>query len=195
MLGKIRIKNNLFPLSFKPMIIAIKGEKNSGKTAFIEKLLEKLQGYRVVVIKSSEHERIDKEGKDTFRHREAGAMASILLVKKESIVFTDAMDVEEAISFVRRKLMPDFIIIEGNKSLEGLKYRVVEMKDKPDVNALYNDMIKSLKKRRLEIFVDGKKIPMNDFVEDIFYSVIETMLSKLKGGEGREVEIFLHDMA
>jgi len=174
------------------MIVAIKGVKNSGKTAFIEKLLERLKGYRVVVIKSSEHDRIDREGKDTFRYREAGSAAALLLAGKESVIFSRAMNVEEAISFAMRKFLPDFIIVEGNKSVENLKCRIVDMEKEADVDGLYHDMVKSLKRRKLEIFVDGKKLPMNEFVENIFYNVLKSMLSTLKRGEGKEVEIFLH---
>lgn len=40
------------------MILAIKGEKNSGKTTLIEKLLKKIDG-KVVVIKSSSINELD----------------------------------------------------------------------------------------------------------------------------------------
>ena len=177
------------------MIIAIKGKKNSGKTAFIEKLLKKLNGYREVVIKSSGHERIDDESKDTFRYRKAGSRAALIAVKEESVLFMDSMGLEDAISFVRRKLAPDFIIVEGYKSVENLKCRVVDVEEKPDVEAIYQDMIKSLKRRRMEIFVDGKPLPMNEFVEEMMYNVVKSMLSTLKRGEGKEVEILLHERA
>ena len=94
------------------MIIAIKGEKKSGKTAFIEKLLEKLRGYKIIVIKSSEHERIDEEGKDTFRYREAGAVASIIVARNEIVLFSNENGLDKAINLAK-KLMPDLIIVEG----------------------------------------------------------------------------------
>ena len=55
---------------------------------FIENLLKKLKGYKVVVVKSSMHEAIDEEGKDTWRYREGGAIASIISTKKEIVLFT-----------------------------------------------------------------------------------------------------------
>ena len=177
------------------MIIAIKGKKNSGKTTFIEKLLEKLKGYSIVVIKSSGHERIDDENKDTFRYRKAGGKAALIAVKKESVLFMESMSLEDAISFVRRKLTPDFIIVEGYESVENLKCRVVDVEENPDVEAIYQDMIKSLKRRRMEIFVDGKPLPMNEFVEKMMYNVVKSMLSTLKRGEGKEVEILLRERA
>ncbi|HEC87971.1 MAG TPA: molybdopterin-guanine dinucleotide biosynthesis protein B, partial [Thermoplasmata archaeon] len=58
------------------MIIGIKGRHNSGKTSLIEKIIEKFKHYRIVVVKTSEHETIDVEKSDTNRYRKAGAKAS-----------------------------------------------------------------------------------------------------------------------
>jgi len=175
------------------MIIAIKGVRNTGKTTFIEKLLEKLQGYQVVVIKSSEHERIDKKGKDSFRYRKAGSIASMMVMREESVIFMKPMELEEAISFVERKISPDFIIVEGNESIEKLKCRVVDMAEEPDLEQIYEDMVRSIKRRKMEIFVDGKKLPMNEFVEGLMYNTIKAMLSTLKRGEGGSVEIVMRE--
>jgi len=175
------------------MIVAIKGARNTGKTTFIERLLEKLHDYKVVVIKSSEHERIDEDGKDTFRYRKAGGIASVMIMKEESVIFMKPMELEDAVSFVARKFSPDFIIVEGNKSVETLKCRVVDMAEKPDVEQVYNDMVRSIKRRRMEIFIDGKKLPMNEFVERLMYNTIKAMLSTLKRGEGKEAEILIKE--
>jgi len=101
------------------MLIAIKGKKNSGKTLFIENLLKKLKGYKVVVVKSSMHEAIDEEGKDTWRYREAGAIASIISTKKEIVLFTKGTEnkLKDAIN-IAKKFFPDVIIVEGYKSVE-----------------------------------------------------------------------------
>ena len=57
-------------------VFAFSGFSGSGKTTLIEKLIPvfKRRGYRVAVIKHDAHDfEIDKEGKDTYRFREAGA--------------------------------------------------------------------------------------------------------------------------
>jgi molybdopterin-guanine dinucleotide biosynthesis protein B len=65
-----------------PPVIAIIGKKNCGKTTLIEKLIPELieLGFRVGTIKHHHHGAInmDQPGKDTWRHKQAGAHAVVL---------------------------------------------------------------------------------------------------------------------
>ena len=57
-------------------VIGFAGFSGAGKTTLVERLIPvlKLQGQRVSVVKHAHHKfDIDHAGKDTFRHREAGA--------------------------------------------------------------------------------------------------------------------------
>lgn len=59
-----------------PPIISVVGKSGSGKTTLIEKLIPELKkrGYRIAVIKHAFHPfETDKEGKDSWRHKAAGA--------------------------------------------------------------------------------------------------------------------------
>ena len=59
-----------------PPIISIVGKSNSGKTTLIEKLVPELKrrGHRIGVIKHALHGfNMDHEGKDSWRHKKAGA--------------------------------------------------------------------------------------------------------------------------
>jgi molybdopterin-guanine dinucleotide biosynthesis protein B len=59
-----------------PPVISIVSKKSSGKTTLIEKLIPALgaRGYRVGTVKHDTHGfEIDHEGKDTWRHKQAGA--------------------------------------------------------------------------------------------------------------------------
>ncbi|OQX06589.1 MAG: molybdopterin-guanine dinucleotide biosynthesis protein B [Desulfobacteraceae bacterium IS3] len=59
-----------------PPIISVVGKSGSGKTTLIEKLIPEMKkrGYRIAIIKHAFHQfDIDKEGKDSWRHRAAGA--------------------------------------------------------------------------------------------------------------------------
>jgi molybdopterin-guanine dinucleotide biosynthesis protein MobB len=179
------------------MIIAIRGEKNSGKTAFIEKLLEKLRDYKIVVIKSSEHERIDEEGKDTFRYRKAGATASIIVARNEIVLFSNENGLHEAINLAR-KLMPDLIIVEGYESVKRLNCRTIGVEKEIDIDKIYREVLEEIKKekerrKKVEIFVDGKNLPLNNFVKELFHKTMKAMLSCLKGGEGKEIEIMIRE--
>ncbi len=58
------------------LILSIVSKKNCGKTTLLEKLIPELKerGYRVGILKHDVHGfDIDHEGKDTFRHKAAGA--------------------------------------------------------------------------------------------------------------------------
>ncbi|MFC5497444.1 molybdopterin-guanine dinucleotide biosynthesis protein B [Caenimonas terrae] len=62
-------------------VVGFAGYSGSGKTTLVERLIPalKLMGLRVSVVKHAHHEfDIDHPGKDTFRHRQAGAFEVIV---------------------------------------------------------------------------------------------------------------------
>ena len=62
--------------SKKPVLIAVSGVKNSGKTTLIQKVIPKLNenGLKVATIKHDGHDfEADVEGTDTYKHKKAGA--------------------------------------------------------------------------------------------------------------------------
>jgi len=64
-----------------PPILSIVSKKRSGKTTLIEKLIPALQqlGFRVGTVKHDTHGfEIDHEGKDTWRHKKAGARTVVI---------------------------------------------------------------------------------------------------------------------
>jgi molybdopterin-guanine dinucleotide biosynthesis protein B len=72
------IKIRTYPLK----IISIVGQSGSGKTTLIEKLLPMLHaaGLKVATIKHTHHQvPLDTPGKDSWRLKQAGAMASMLV--------------------------------------------------------------------------------------------------------------------
>ena len=57
-------------------VVSVVGKSNCGKTTFLEKLIKemKLRNYQLAVIKHDVHGfEMDKPGKDTWRHAQAGA--------------------------------------------------------------------------------------------------------------------------
>ena len=102
-------------------IFGIAGWKNSGKTTLVEKIIKDLvnRGYTASSIKHAHHEfEIDKEGKDSYRHRQAGA--SQVIVSSENLwamISSQAYENDKALEKLLGKLDPvDFIIVEGYKS-------------------------------------------------------------------------------
>lgn len=64
-----------------PTIVSIVGASGSGKTSLLEKLIPELtgRGLRVATIKHDVHGfEMDKPGKDSWRHKQAGAVTSII---------------------------------------------------------------------------------------------------------------------
>lgn len=62
-------------------VVGFAGFSGSGKTTLVERLIPalRLKGLRVSVVKHAHHKfDIDHEGKDTYRHREAGAFEVIV---------------------------------------------------------------------------------------------------------------------
>ena len=97
--------------------LAIIGAKNSGKTTVLEALVSYLNenGYRVATIKhTSHHHRFDTPGKDSYRHRSAGAGLTIAQSQTEIAVFSkpDLLDVRRIQDLTGNQF--DIWLIEGD---------------------------------------------------------------------------------
>ena len=100
-------------------IVSIVGKSNSGKTTLIEKIIPELirRGYRVATIKHDVHGfDIDEEGKDSWRHRKAGADAVILSSPKQ-IALIRSVDRDLTAAELGDRFIDDvdIIITEGFK--------------------------------------------------------------------------------
>lgn len=64
-----------------PPIVAILGNKKSGKTTVAVGLISELaaRGYRVMSVKHGHHFRLDREGTDSWRHRHEGGAERVVL--------------------------------------------------------------------------------------------------------------------
>lgn len=76
----------------KPKIVAIAGKSNSGKTTLIEKLISCLRsrGHRIESATHAHHGlKMDRKGKDSWRHRKAGASATLVIAEGEIALLKD----------------------------------------------------------------------------------------------------------
>lgn len=101
-------------------IIGVAGFKNAGKTTLVEKLVTALtnQGYRVSTVKHAHHSfDIDHEGRDSFRHRKAGATeVAVVSAGRWAIIHELRHEAEPPLGEILAKLAPcDLVIIEGYK--------------------------------------------------------------------------------
>ena len=102
-----------------PPVISIVSKKNSGKTTLLEKLIPELKqrGYRVGTIKHDTHDfEIDHEGKDTWRHKRAGA-ASVVISSPRKISLIRDVEKEMSIDDIVEQFFgeTDLVITEGYK--------------------------------------------------------------------------------
>ena len=101
-------------------IIGVAGFKNAGKTTLVERLVRHLteRGYRISTVKHAHHSfDIDHEGRDSFRHRAAGASeVAVVSASRWAIIHESRDDEEPALNAILAKLAPcDLVIIEGYK--------------------------------------------------------------------------------
>ena len=201
-------------------IISIVGASNSGKTTFLEKLIPELasRGYRVGAIKHDAHGfEMDREGKDTWRLRRAGA-GVIGISSPDQFASIRKTDGEMSLEEIAARFFwtEDILITEGFKREHFPKIEVFRsvVESKPicgphdNLIALVSDdgvdaqvpvfsfsdwrgladfienrYLKSKRKRRMIVQLDGKQLPMKDFVEDFVMGGIKGMLSSLRGWE------------
>ncbi len=101
-------------------IVSFVGRSNSGKTTLIERVIPELvrAGYKVATVKHAGHGfDLDTEGKDSWRHKRAGASSVMVLSKGSMAMFADVSD-QMTVEAVRDRFLDhsyDLIIAEGWK--------------------------------------------------------------------------------
>ncbi|MGG7196423.1 molybdopterin-guanine dinucleotide biosynthesis protein B [Clostridium butyricum] len=111
----------------KPVLIAVSGVKNSGKTALIQKLIPKLieKELKVATIKHDGHDfDADVCGTDTYKHKKAGAYGTAIFSKNKFMIIKEQEDTkeEELISYFKEA---DVILLEGFKNSDYPKLEII----------------------------------------------------------------------
>jgi len=101
-------------------IYGIVGWKNSGKTGLMERLVAEItgRGFKVSTVKHAHHTfDVDQPGKDSFRHREAGATEVLLVSGKRWALMHELRDEDEPpLSDLLAHLDDvDLVLVEGYK--------------------------------------------------------------------------------
>jgi len=163
----------------------------------------------------------DKRGTDTDRFRLAGAGISSITDDKLLVRFEDAKKLtpKMIVGALGREL--DLLIIEGYKKesfpkalfsdelsavdLKGI-IATIGKKTPPDGKVRHfsplkqNEIARWLEQtfilparqdRALQVFIDGKPLPMKPFVRQMIRGALTGMLKSLKGGRGRKTQILI----
>lgn len=110
-----------------PPVVGFAGYSNSGKTTVMSAVIARLtaSGRRVGTLKHDVHGfSLDRPGKDTWRHREAGASATVISSPKGIGIVMDTMQ-----DTPLEKLLPifcgmDIVLVEGYKRAKIPKIEV-----------------------------------------------------------------------
>jgi len=100
--------------------LGIAGYSGSGKTTLLEKVIPLLRqhGLRISVIKHAHHDfDIDRPGKDSFRHREAGAHEVLIASGyRWALMHELHQEAEPSLEELCARLSPcDLVLVEGYK--------------------------------------------------------------------------------
>lgn len=111
-------------------VVGFAGYSGSGKTTLVERLIPvlRLQGLRVSVVKHAHHRfDIDHPGKDTFRHREAGAFEVVIASNRRLALLREfERETQLTVHQLLAELYAgvDWVLVEGFKDSDLLKIEV-----------------------------------------------------------------------
>ncbi|MCV0440185.1 MAG: molybdopterin-guanine dinucleotide biosynthesis protein B [Hydrogenophaga sp.] len=111
-------------------VVGFAGFSGSGKTTLVEQLIPALQlrGLRVSVVKHAHHDfDIDHPGKDTWRHREAGAFEVLAASSRRLVVMRELREqTTHSVHDLLAELHPavDWVLVEGFKESDLPKVEV-----------------------------------------------------------------------
>jgi molybdopterin-guanine dinucleotide biosynthesis protein B len=111
-------------------VVGFAGFSGSGKTTLVERLIPalKLRGLRVSVVKHAHHDfDIDHPGKDTYRHREAGAFEVVVASDRRLALIREfeqpaRMTAHQLIAHLYEGV--DWVLVEGFKESDLQKIEV-----------------------------------------------------------------------
>lgn len=112
-------------------VVCFAGPSGVGKTTLIENVIPamKAQGLRVSVVKHAHHElELDRPGKDTYRHREAGAFEVVAASSRRLVLMREfeqaaQLSVHQMIAELYEGV--DWVFVEGFKHSNLLKLELI----------------------------------------------------------------------
>ncbi|AWB49601.1 molybdopterin-guanine dinucleotide biosynthesis protein B [Gemmobacter aquarius] len=100
-------------------VYGVIGWKNSGKTSLMERLVAEItgRGFTVSTVKHVHHDvDLDQPGKDTWRHRAAGASEVVLASAHRFAILHEHRGPEPELAEVLARMKPvDLVLVEGYK--------------------------------------------------------------------------------
>ena len=159
-------------------IVSIVGKSNVGKTTLLEKVVRELtsRGYAIGTIKHDAHSfEIDHEGKDSWRHKHAGARMTIISSPEKIALVTDS-DHDHTLAQIRDRFIQgvDLIISEGYKREIHPKIEVYRKERSENVLCQEDDNLVAIAGAPddppdwVPVFDLNDPMPLCDFIEERF---------------------------
>jgi molybdopterin-guanine dinucleotide biosynthesis protein MobB len=155
-------------------LYGVVGWKNAGKTGLMERLVAEIcgRGFSVSTVKHAHRNfDVDRPGKDSYRHRTAGATEVLLASRKRFALMHELRDTPEpSLADLLGKLAPvDLVLVEGYKNDRHDKieaHRAVTgnpllAPDDPAIKAVASDTSLDLKK---PVFDLNDTVAIADFI-------------------------------
>lgn len=156
-------------------VIAIVGKKKTGKTTLSCKIIEALnkRGYDVSSVKHTHHVNmdLDKEGTDTYKHKEAGSSFVIGSSETTFINTDEVYDLDQLLTITKMIKNPDFVVVEGFKNYPYANISTSDL-DEFENNSDYDYNIKQVDVFNLS---DEELEELVDLIEERSYGIINSL--------------------
>ncbi len=130
-------------------VYGVTGWKNMGKTTLVERLVAEFcaRGLRVSTVKHAHHAfDIDQQGRDSHRHREAGATEVLLASRRRWALMHELREEAEPdlVEMLARLSPVDLVIVEGYK--QGPHPKIEVYRDRAGIEpiALTSDTVRAI---------------------------------------------------
>ena len=133
----------------KPKILGFYGKSNTGKTTIITKLIKELTqaGLKVSTVKISDKNiELDPQGKDTWKHAEAGSSLVVLSsVSETDYLVKEKQEISDIVENISNIGCFDVIFVEGANDEFIPKIRIGEIKQRKNTILTYDGDFEKLK--------------------------------------------------
>lgn len=145
-------------------LYGVTGWKNSGKTTLVERLVGEItaRGFSVSTLKHAHHDfDVDQPGKDSHRHRQAGARQVLVASRLRWALMSEARGAPEpALDALLGKLDPvDLVLVEGYKRDRHPKIEVRRAETAQDLIATSDETIEAVAS---DVPLEGLRLPVFD---------------------------------
>lgn len=148
-------------------VVGFCGYSGSGKTTLVEQLVARLRlaGQRVSVVKHAHHDfDIDQPGKDSYRHREAGAFEVVIASNKRlaKIREYEVQGTPTAHQLIAELYECDWVLVEGFKHADLLKIEIWRATTGQRVQYPHDPFVVAIATDSAELLPEPTRLPVLD---------------------------------